>query len=160
MGFQKRYLSNQQRLHECRAVNCVFYLSSAPTTKSSATQDGEYSFGPELPPAPAIYRPQLTPRVLQTKRSVESAKLNQARLQNVAPPVCRPEATKLLQPKAIMQLRKPPTAPPVYRPNKKCRAAQMAASALTHSRSKTHPFFARRRTAGHSVVQNGSRIPK
>jgi hypothetical protein len=68
---------------------------------------------------------------LQKKGSSSQAPLaGQGQRRPVAPPVYRPQARKIVQPKVISQPRILPTAPPVYRPEQK-RIAQpkMAASA-------------------------------
>lgn len=86
------------------------------------------------PMAAPVYRPQPVPKVLQTKNSLgHGAQAGQAERQVVAPPAYRPEAMKLIQPNAMLQLRKSPTAPPVYRPEQK-RIAQpkMASAAPAH----------------------------
>jgi hypothetical protein len=70
------------------------------------------------PVAPPAYRPQPTPKVLQTKRSPSAPQSVQTPRQPVAPPVYRPEAKKTIQQKAAPQ-RKLPTAAPVYRPEQK-----------------------------------------
>ena len=57
------------------------------------------------PAAPPAYRPQPTPKVLQTK-------------QRIAPPVYQPQKSKVAQPKTTAALpnRRQPVPPPVYRP--------------------------------------------
>ncbi|HKQ99896.1 MAG TPA: hypothetical protein VJT09_04435 [Pyrinomonadaceae bacterium] len=91
--------------------------------------------------APAVYRPQPTPKVLQTKSSPATGpQTGQAPRRPVAPAVYRPEAKKIVQPKAIAQQRKTPTAPPVYRPEQQ-RVAQpkMIPAAQTDALLKTRP---------------------
>ena len=67
------------------------------------------------PVAPPVYRPQSLPRVLQTKSaSTQNRNSAQPATRPVAPPVYRPEVKKVVQPKAIVQSRKPTTTPPVY----------------------------------------------
>jgi len=80
------------------------------------------------PVAPPVYRPQQTPRVLQTKSSLaQHSQLVQTRRQPIAPPVYRPQQIpKVLQTKSAM----PPhphsgqapsrlVPPPAYRPEAK-----------------------------------------
>jgi hypothetical protein len=66
------------------------------------------------PVAPPVYRPQSLPRVLQAKSAITQSR-NSAQPTNrpVAPPAYSPEV-KVVQPKAIVQSRKPATTPPVY----------------------------------------------
>jgi hypothetical protein len=95
------------------------------------------------PVAPPVYRPQSTPKVLQTKSApAQSPQAGQASRPPVAPPVYRPEAKKAIQPKALTQQRKTPTAPPVYRPEQQ-RIAQpkMASTALAHTLPKAPPVY-------------------
>lgn len=93
------------------------------------------------PVAPPLYRPQQTPKVLQTKSSsAHNPQSGHAPRQPVAPPVYRPEAKKIVQPKTLSPQRKPPTAPPVYRPQQP-RVAQpkMASAAPAHMPPKSLP---------------------
>lgn len=81
------------------------------------------------------YRPQRAPNALQTKSSLAQAPgAGQVPRRPIAPPIYRPEAKKIIQPKAISQLRKLPTAPPVYRPEQR-RVAQpkMASATPAHT---------------------------
>ena len=95
------------------------------------------------PAAPTAFRPQPTPKVLQTKSS--SARRPPAAHSPrapVAPPVYRPEAKKVVQPKVASAQRKSPTPPPPYRPGQK-RVAQpkMAAAAQAPAAAKTPPVY-------------------
>lgn len=93
--------------------------------------------------APPVYRPQPTPKVLQTKSSpAQSPQTAQTPRQPVAPPVYRPEAKKMVQPKAVSQLRKTPIAPPVYRPVQKSIAQPKTKSAAqSHTPPKAPPVY-------------------
>jgi hypothetical protein len=68
--------------------------------------------------APPVYRPQPTPRVLQTKLANAQPAPTPPRRTPTAPPVYRPELKKVVQPqmRSPAEGRKPPKAPPVYRP--------------------------------------------
>src|SRR4030095_2339665 len=132
-----------------------------PTLRAAQCKIAKVTLGRTATFAPPVYRPQPTPRVLQTKTAPgHTAKARQADQtltppgQTVIPPVYRSEAKKLVQSKAILQLRKPPTAPPVYRPEQK-RIAQpkMASTAPMHSSPKTHRRCHTPSKVGHSVVQ-------
>jgi len=93
------------------------------------------------PAAPAVYRPQPVPRVLQAKMH------------------CRPQpATNSLKPatvqyKAISPVRKPPTAPPVYRPEQKRVAPALVGRSLTNSVAQPKAFAIQRHIGSRSVVQ-------
>lgn len=80
----------------------------------------------KTPVAPPVYRPQATPKVLQTKKSSTPTAQSVQRpaqkpaqtpaqkpRQPVAPPVYRPEAKKIVQPKAVLPAR---TVPQKNRP--------------------------------------------
>jgi hypothetical protein len=71
--------------------------------------------------APPVYRPQPTPKVLQTKMaSGQPSNTGQQPRPSVAPPVYRPEPQKIVQPKmAAAHASTLPKAPPVYRPQAK-----------------------------------------
>jgi hypothetical protein len=73
---------------------------------------------PRTPPvAPAAYRPQTLPKVLQTKASATSQPNNQTG-GRIASPVYRPHLSKFAQPKmAAAQLRATAVTAPVHRPN-------------------------------------------
>ena len=73
--------------------------------------------GTKRPVAPPVYRPQPVPKVLQTKSAGPQSRNPvpaPSRPVVVAPPVYRPEVKKVVQPKAIVQSRKPAATPPVY----------------------------------------------
>lgn len=71
--------------------------------------------GTRQPVAPPVYRPQSMPRVLQTKSAIpQNRNIPQPPNRPAAPPAYRPEVKKVVQPKAIVQSRKPATTPPVY----------------------------------------------
>jgi hypothetical protein len=86
------------------------------------------------PVAPPVYRPQETPKVLQTKRSSSPKSLSAQPPAPVAPSVYRPEAKKVVQRKTLSPSRTSPTPPPAYRPQQ-TRVAQSktAAGAPLHS---------------------------
>jgi hypothetical protein len=74
----------------------------------------------QTPAAPAPYHPQPVPKVLQTKMaSGQQSHPSLLHRQHVSTPVNRPEQRNAIQPKGILQPRKPPAAPPVYRPDQK-----------------------------------------
>lgn len=79
------------------------------------------------PIAPPVYRPQPVPKVLQTKSCVSAPTPRPL----IAPPARRPDAKLIVQPKAVLPLRKPPTPPPVYRPEQK-------SAAVLQGKSRTH----------------------
>ena len=115
------------------------------------------------PIAPPVYRLQQVPKVLQTKSATaQSLPSVQAPRRPVAPPVYRPEAKKLLQPNAILQLRKSPTAPPVYRPEqKRAVQAKMASTAHAHVLPKAPPVYRPRLTqVGVHATMAGSLLLK
>ncbi len=71
--------------------------------------------------APPVYRPQPVPRVLQRK-VIAGQQPNRSAMppRAIAPPrVLRPQASNSIQPKTVLQQRKPPVAPPAYRPQPK-----------------------------------------
>jgi hypothetical protein len=76
------------------------------------------------PAAPAVYRPQPAPRVLQAKRPPAVAPVRQGRPAPSAPPVYRPQPSPAVlqakkaagQPPRAEQSPRRPVAPPVYRP--------------------------------------------
>ena len=81
------------------------------------------------PVAPAVYRPQPTPNVLQRK-TVGNQPRTQSGSKPVAPPIYRPQAVpKCLQAKmpdpAVKSSRPAPVAPPVYRPQPLPKALQL-----------------------------------
>jgi len=91
--------------------------------------------------APSVYRPQRVPKVLQAKISLsQNSQADKERRHPLAPPVYRPEAKKIVQPKIISQVRESHTAPPVYRPEQK-RTAQpkMASATSEHRPPNAHP---------------------
>ena len=116
------------------------------------------------PVAPPVYRPQQGPGVLQKKgSSTHSKTMGQAPRGPIAPPVYRPEVKKVVQPKAISQIRqterieqvrkgglpqlsKTPTAPAVYRPEQKRVAQPKMASAKTAHTSPKGPGLGRSTT--------------
>lgn len=61
----------------------------------------------KLPVAPAVYRPQPLPLVLQRKPAIAQT-----------PPVYRPEPKQIVQPKVFSQQRTSPASPPIYQPQK------------------------------------------
>ncbi len=76
------------------------------------------------PRAPHVYRPQPVPKVLQTK-TIPGRQINL----RPAPPVVtpragRPEPVKPVQARGVLQQRKAPVAPPVYRPQPKSPSIQ------------------------------------
>ena len=97
------------------------------------------------PIAPAVYRPQPIPKVLQTKRSPgQNEQTKQAPRSPVAPPVYRPEAKKIVQPKAISQQR----TPPILHPQKRVVQTKVSSSAKRHAAGawKTSSVVQRSRT--------------
>ena len=79
-------------------------------------------------------------RVLQTKlANRQQSPAIQTFSRPVAPPVYRPERRTIVQPKVMLQPRKPPTAPPVYRPTQK----QMVQPKMTpaHLTPKAPPVY-------------------
>lgn len=105
------------------------------TPKAAQPKMAHDALNGKPPVAPPVFRPQEVPRVLQAKNPpVQSPSASPAPRQPFAPSVYRLDAKKLIQPKAISQLRQSPTAPPVYRPEQK-RVAQpkMAAAAQAHT---------------------------
>ena len=67
---------------------------------------------------PPVYRPQPTPKVLQTKAACCQPPRAGAQSPRapIAPPVYRPEPKKIVQPKMAAATRTPREAPPVYKP--------------------------------------------
>jgi len=105
----------------------------APQSKPVVAQPKTAVSAPSVrrPVAPPAYHSQQVPKVLQTKSSsAPSPQAGQASRQPVAPPAHRPEAKKLIQPKAVAPQRMSPTASPAYRPAQK-RIAQPEPAAVT-----------------------------
>lgn len=105
------------------------------------------------PVAPPVYRPQPTPKILQTKTATGRQPQPQqqpAPVRNTPapPPVYRPQpAPKVLQPKsaggarAAAELKapaRPPQAPAVYRPQTQPRVCQLKSAAVVPSRAQAH----------------------
>ncbi len=98
---------------------------SAHTAQPAVAQPKKVSVQPQAKPpiAPAAYRPQPAPKILQAKTAAGSQQQSaQTRPQPVAPPAYRPQpGPKVLQaktaaPRAINQSSNTPAAPQAYRP--------------------------------------------
>ena len=68
------------------------------------------------PAAPPVFKPQNTPKVLQTKMHVANQRVSSSKATPVAPPVYRPQTKKIVQAKMASPVRTTPAAPPAYRP--------------------------------------------
>lgn len=108
--------------------------SSSPVAPRSVNASSPPT--PKQPAAPPAYRPQLTPRVAQTKPASpgQHPPSSQPRHSPVAPPVYRPSQTKIAQPKMAGTNQQAPTAqpartatnaPPVYHPQPTPRVLQL-----------------------------------
>jgi hypothetical protein len=96
------------------------------------------------PAAPPVYRPQPTPKVLQTKMaSNQPPQSIQPPRAPVAPPVYRPEPKKIVQPKMAPEAKAftPPNAPPVYRPESKKLVQPKMAAAQSSNQPKQPPVY-------------------
>lgn len=90
--------------------------------------------------APLPYKPQPTPKVLQTKMaSSHQSQAGQTVRRPAAPPVYKPKPNSVAQPKTIAAARKPPTAPPIYVPKGRAAQAKMGAAANANRAAATHP---------------------
>lgn len=89
------------------------------------------------PVAPAVYRPQPVPKVLQRQTAAgQSPKVSHASGSPVAPPVYRPQIKPPIAQRktaGAAQLRTPPLAPPVYRPPAKPSAVQQKSPRPTNA---------------------------
>lgn len=105
-------------------------LAFRPVATSKAVQPkvANSAVNRKSPIAPPAYRPQPVPRVLQTKRS--PTQNLQASKALAGRPVSPLETKEVVQPKAVSQQRKSPTAPPAYRPVPKIAQPKMAALTL------------------------------
>lgn len=88
------------------------------------------------PKPPAVYRPGPAPQVLQRKSAPQpQQKTQNSHGQTVGPPVYRPQAKKVVQPKIASASRATPAAPPAYRPNAK--ASQPKLTPRQHATTPT-----------------------
>lgn len=101
------------------------------------------------PVAPAVYRPQAPPKVLQTKKISPTHQTHKAppQAKPVAPPVYRPQPVpKVLQrktstaPQAVNRPTGAPTAPPVYRPQAPPKVLQTKPAVQQTPPANRHPI--------------------
>src|SRR5215204_1802240 len=136
------------------AAPALYRPGSMPTAQPKMA-NGTMNRRPPVAPAP--YRPQPAPKVLQTKSSlIQRPQPEQAPRRPVAPPVYRPEQKKIVQSKVFSQRRIRATAPPVYRPGKLSIAQPKLAPATQAQWKPTTPTVQR---AQAQPVTAGMRTP-
>jgi hypothetical protein len=150
------------------AVNAPPVFRPPATTKTVQPEVASCALNRKPLVALPVYRPQAVPRVLQTKSSSgQSAHAGQAPRQPVAPPVYRPEAKKIVQPRAISQRRDAPAAPPAGVAQGKMPKPKAPANSRIEDRTSTiyaqslqNHIQAPLRFRSNSVVQRAEQDPE